>query len=358
MLLNSMGDELVNRQPTLFRAVMHGIPERLLQPETGSPAGNFDISDASGHVFGAPHLAKIFGVHRSELPWNDGFSRLRMPVAKAQERCHIIGMNVLVENLESHSETIEEITPTYRRVGRQATAQVYLLYFDIQRLVRKDRSLTPARVAEIANLNSDWIVRDIRKPDWFVKNVAHLFQVEAALCSHPKWQPQIVYGQKMRQTDSSFVYRRWVNADGSPEFGIDVHRWRHRASDAEFIAMARTDPWVSLVDVRAERPEDYRVVSYASAMINRLGFNKTGGRLGDHPSKAYADLISSDFHKTVLSNSPRCKDVVHLYDSFNDRIVFRNVTLPCLEQGLVVSKMHIEHWEPGRLALYDANFNG
>jgi hypothetical protein len=258
-------------------------------------------------------------------------------------------MNVLVENLESHFETSEKSAPAYRLAGRQTSAEVYLLYFDIQRLMQKDPSLTPARVAEMAGLNSDWIVRDIRKKDWFVKNVAHLFKVEAALSEHPEWQPKTTFGQRSRHFGRNLVYRRWVDPHDSPEFKQDVSRWHDRRSDAAFIAAARTDPWVTLVNVASRDPFDYRVASYASTMKNRLGFNKTGGRISDHPSEAYAEIIAGDFHDTVVNDAPRCQDVVHLYESFNDRIVFRNVTLPCLDEDIVVSKMHIEHWEPGRL---------
>jgi hypothetical protein len=90
-------------------------------------------------------------------------------------------------------------------------------------------------------------------------------------------------------------------------------------------------------------------VQYANSMRNSRGFNKTGAQLGDHPSTAYANLIASDFHSAVKSGDARCKDVVHLYDSFDDRIVFRNVALPCLDQNIVVSKIKVEYWMLGRL---------
>jgi len=53
----------------------------------------------------------------------------------------------------------------YHSVGQKMAAQVDLLYLDIARLVRRDSSLTPAKVAALADLSSEWVVRDIRKPD-------------------------------------------------------------------------------------------------------------------------------------------------------------------------------------------------
>jgi hypothetical protein len=258
-------------------------------------------------------------------------------------------MSVRVENLAPSSSPSDYEAPSYRRVGRQATARVYLLHFDIWRVVRQDRSLTSRRVAEMVGLGSDWIVRDIRKPDWFVKNVEHLFRIEEVLCRHPLWQPKVIYGEKSRGTDASFVYRRWVDPYHSPEFHADVRRWERRRSDAEFIELARLDPWVTIIDVTARDPNDYKITHYATAMTEKFGFSKKGDRVADHPSPAYAEIVTNDFGDAVVSGEARCKDVVHLYESRKDRVIFRNVTLPCLAEGKLVSKMKLEHWEPGRL---------
>ena len=258
-------------------------------------------------------------------------------------------MSVRVENLAFKSLHPESDSGSYRRVGRQTTSRVYLLHFDIWRVVRQDRSLTSRRVAEMVGLGSDWIVRDIRKPDWFVKNVEHLFQIEEVLCQHPLWQPKVVYGEMSRGTEASFVYRRWVDPYHSPEFQADAQRWAGRRTDAEFIEFAQRDPWVSIIDATADNPFDYRFTHYATAMTEKFGFSKNGNRVADHPSRAYAEILANDYQDAVFSGEARCRDVVHLYESRKDRVIFRNVTLPCLAEGKLVSKMKLEHWEPGRL---------
>jgi hypothetical protein len=256
-------------------------------------------------------------------------------------------MDVRVENLESR---LESRSNAYRSSGRVTAARVYLLYFDIWRVVLQDRSLTPRRVAAMAGLSSDWIVRDIRKKDWFVKNVAHLFDIEKVLCNHPLWQPKTVYGEMSRGTQASFVHRRWVDPFESLEFKAEVERWEKRGSDAAYINEKIDDPWVTILDVTADDPRDYVAISYAGAMTHQFGFSKAGRRLGDHPSPAYVEIATHDFHEVVQTGEARCKDVVRLYDSREDRVIFRTIALPCLSEGKVVSKMKMEHWHPGRLS--------
>jgi hypothetical protein len=258
-------------------------------------------------------------------------------------------MKVRVENLAKHPLPDDLDAPAYRSVGRQTMARVYLLHFDIWRVVRQDRSLTSRRVAEMVGLGSDWIVRDIRKPEWFVKNVEHLFRIEEVLSKHPLWQPKVIFGEMCRGGEHSFVYRRWVDPYHSPEFQADVRRWRARRSDAEFIELAKQDPWVSIIDIAANDPYDYRVIHYAPAMIEKFGFSKNNTKISDHPSPAYAEILANDLRDAVVTGEARCKDVVHLYASRKDRVVFRNITLPCLSEGKLVSRMKLEHWEPGRL---------
>ena len=50
----------------------------------------------------------------------------------------------------------------YQTVGEQMAAKIELLYSDIKRFLAVERTLTPARVAEMCGLASPWIVRDAR----------------------------------------------------------------------------------------------------------------------------------------------------------------------------------------------------
>ena len=237
----------------------------------------------------------------------------------------------------------------YRPIGRQTSARIELLYCDIQRLLARDPSLTPAMVAEAAGLGSDWIVQDIRKPGWHVKNAAHLFRIEEALYRHPLWAPKTVFGETYREHQGSHVYRRLVAPEESPEFREDFLRWTVRRSDSAFIQDMRDDPWISITDASPNDPADYRFKRYAGAMQGRFSFSKQGNRLGDHPSKAYAAIVSKDFGEAAKHGQALCRDVVHINNPQNDRIVFRSIVFPCLEEKLILSKMKLEFWVPGRL---------
>lgn len=237
----------------------------------------------------------------------------------------------------------------YRTVGKQTTAQIELLYCDIKRLLEFDTTLTPSRVAKVAGLASQWIVRDIRKPHWFAKNATQLFRIEAALCQHPLWYPKRILGEEDRDGATSYVYRRWVDPVDTPEFREDFRLWETRPSDMSFIERMRDDPWVSLIDTSSVNPAEFRILSYASAMVEQFGFTKTGDLLGDHQNEAYAELTSKDFGDLVKGGVPLCKDMVHINKSQNDRAVFRSIGFPCPKENLVVSKMKLEQWLPGRL---------
>ena len=257
-------------------------------------------------------------------------------------------MTVRVKNLESGNIGDNLTGASYKSVGRQTDARVFLLYFDIRRVVCQDRKLTPRRVAAMAGFSSDWIVRDIRKPGFFVKNVAHLFDIEESLRHHPKWQPKTVYGEKSRGNSTSFVYRRWVDPRESPEFKEDAMRWADRRSDAHFLDHAADDPWSSILDVTAEIPQDYRFETYAAAVTAKFGVSKKGTTLRAPPGDPYCEILSHDFHSSVGSGEARCKDVVQLFESNRNRVIFRNIALPCLSEGRLVTKTWLERWEPGR----------
>lgn len=244
-------------------------------------------------------------------------------------------------NLESRS---------HHTVGPKIAARIELLYLDIQRLIQADRSLTPARVAELANLASPWIVRDIRKPGWFVKNTTHLFKIEAALSKHPGWAPKTILGEADRQAGGSFIYRRWVDPLTSPEFRDDALLWEQKTSDGAFLERFRDDPWTSILETRGLEASDYRIVQYAPGMIRRYGLNKTGRRLAEHPSPAYQDLTVSDFHEVQTTAKPRCKDVVHINDTEGYRSIFRSIAFPCPAAGVIISRMKLAECRPGRLS--------
>jgi hypothetical protein len=258
-------------------------------------------------------------------------------------------MTVLDKNHKSREEPVDNFARGYRPVGKQTAAQIEPLYCDIQRLLEHDTSLTPARIAEAAGLSSQWIVRGIRKPNWHAKNATQLFRVEAALSKHPSWHPKRILGEEDRDSPTSYVYRRWVDPESAPEFHKDFLRWQNRQSDMSFIKTMRDDPWVSILDVSAPVPADYRFLDYADGIAAHFPFSKKGKRLGDHQSQAYADLTSKDFGDLVKGGVPRCKDMVHINKSQNDRVVFRSIGFPCRDENLVVSKMKLEHWIPGRL---------
>ena len=224
----------------------------------------------------------------------------------------------------------------YHAVGQKMAAQVDLLYLDIGRLVRRDSSLTPSKIAEMANLSSVWVVRDIRKPDWFVKNVAQLFKIEAALSRHPDWHPKVILDEAYTSSPGVSVYRRWVEPQEAPEFRELALRWSVRRSDREFIEEATRDPWVSTVDVSSGNTRQFRILQYASEVPKRVGVDKTGELLGAHPSAAYGKMTTGDFHQTMLDNTPRCRDVVYNNKAVTDRVIYRSLLLPCLDEGIVV----------------------
>jgi hypothetical protein len=258
-------------------------------------------------------------------------------------------MPVLDENHKSSLEPVDNFSSGYRSVGKQTAAQIELLYCDIQRVLRLTPELTPARIAAMAGLASPWIVRDIRKTDWHAKNAAQLFKIEEALSQLPSWFPKSILGEEDCGAEGSYVYRRWVAPDDSPEFREDFLHWTVRKSDQDFIDRMTGDPWVSVLDARDRDPKAYRFLTYADGISGKFAFNKNGKRLGDHASKAYAELTAKDFGLVAATGQARCKDMVHINRRQNDRIVFRSIAFPCLDEGKIVSKMKLEYWVPGRL---------
>lgn len=244
---------------------------------------------------------------------------------------------------------MDNFSGSYRSVGQQTAAQIELLYCDIQRFLRLTPDLTPAKIASKAGLASAWIVRDIRKPNWHAKNAAQLFKIEDALSQHPSWFPKSILGEEDCRAEGSYVYRRWVAPDDSPDFREDYLRWTVRQSDKAFVDRMKNDPGVSILDVRKSDPKDFRFLTYATEISKNYAFDKNGKRLGDHASKAYAKLTAKDFGLVVETAQARCKDMVHINKPQNDRIVFRSIAFPCLDEGMIVSKMKLEYWVPGRL---------
>lgn len=229
----------------------------------------------------------------------------------------------------------------YRSTGQRMAAHVDLLYQDIQRLVRSDPALSPARIAEMANLSSAWVVRDIRKPDWFVKNVAHLFKIEAALRDHPNWHPKKVFDEKEYVAPDSYVLRRLVDPFEAPEFRELAFRWSARSDDATFVEQTCSIPWVNVVDVSPSNPRNYKIIKYDSVMKNTSGIDKQGIRLGDHANKIYATMSCEFFEETVSANEPRCRDVVSFGESRVDHVIYRSIALPCLESNIVITKLSL-----------------
>jgi hypothetical protein len=84
-------------------------------------------------------------------------------------------------------------------------------------------------------------------------------------------------------------------------------------------------------------------------MNERFALDKSGRRLGDHPSSAYRDLTVADFQYVNESNEPLCKDVVHVNHALGYRSVFRSIAFPCHNEGRIISKMKLEMCRPGRL---------
>ncbi|MBL6599479.1 MAG: hypothetical protein ISP41_11355 [Alphaproteobacteria bacterium] len=241
----------------------------------------------------------------------------------------------------------------YRTVGEQTAAKVELLYGDIRRFLAVETELTPARIAEMCGLASPWIVRDIRKPDWHVQNTAQLFRIEAALSKHPSWAPKRVFGEADRGYDESYIYRRCVDPYESPEFRKLALLWDVCRSDSEFIDGLKQDPWVSVLTTRGLPAPEFRIEKYAVSMNERFALDKSGRRLGDHPSSAYRDLTVADFQYVNESNEPLCKDVVHVNHALGYRSVFRSIAFPCHNEGRIISKMKLEMCRPGRLSFSD-----
>lgn len=237
----------------------------------------------------------------------------------------------------------------YQPMGRWTSAKIELLYLDIKKLVDADPGLTPKIIAEDAKLSSEWIVRDIRKPHWHVKNPIQLFRIETALCRHPRWQPRVILAEDSEESADSFVYRRWVDPFASADFRDDALLWSIRKSDTTFLERMIDDPWVTLVDTSTAKSSDYQVVSYSKEMRERYGFDKSGIRLGQNLCPVYSRFMARDYEKVATeSDRPHCKDVVYANEAMGYRVVFRNISLACQTLGLVVSKLKIEHWQAGR----------
>lgn len=251
--------------------------------------------------------------------------------------------DVFEQNLESADNSVDN----YRSVESEVEALAALLLYDLKRFMALVPDMTPGRLAKIAGLSSDWTIRDIRKPDWYVKNIATLFRLERAVCTHPAWRPKRVFGRRSIQTSNGFIYRRWVDPLASHEFGRDTLLWETRSSDAAFVEAALKDPWMSTIDVSTGDPFAFRVLRYAPGMIETYGLDKSGMLVIENPSPDYGRFVAADLLNCLDNKEARSRDMFHSFKRLSDRIVFRNATWPCPQAGVLVSKIQVEYWRPG-----------
>lgn len=230
--------------------------------------------------------------------------------------------------------------------GEVAAAMFALLSADCVRFAKraKNSPTNPLSRTAIAfgafGSKADTTIRDIYDDDWRPARLETAAAIEAAWRHHECWAPKRAWGPLIEDGVHGFVLRRFVSPDDSPEFAEMVRDWRERSSDAAFM-----DAWcgcreVSIVDVRADDPADYFVRSYAADLKTRLNVDKTGVRFSENHNPTYGRAVQRDFRNVKESGEAACRDVLWQFRAPNANLIFRNVTLPCLSEGVIVSRAH------------------
>ncbi len=228
-----------------------------------------------------------------------------------------------------------------------------MLKHDCQRFARLAGSpergvdrITPRRIARAVRWG-ETTVRNIARDGWEPKTPQLLRDIERAYCDHPDWYPKRVLDVRTAAGDDGYVFRRLVDPETAPEFVGLLERWRLRDDDASFTAEALRDHSVTLVDVGADDPGDYLVRHYAPGLLALHGYDKTGIKFRDNRFPTYARSIMADFSACKISGAPMSRDVFRWYRRPSESILFRGMMLPCLDEGVIVSKAVVVFWAPG-----------
>lgn len=238
-------------------------------------------------------------------------------------------------------------------LGELTSACFELLKHDCQRFARRagaaDRGadrLTPRRIARTIRWG-ETTVRNIARDGWDPKNPQLLRDIERAYHRHADWHPKRVLDIHSAAGDDGYLLRRLVDPETAPEFAGLLDRWRLRADDPSFVAEALRDHGVTLVDVEADEPGDFRVRHYAPGLLALHGYNKTGIRFRDNRFPTYARSIMADFSACKASGQPMSRDVFRWFRRPSEAILFRGMMLPCLDARVIVSKAVVVFWAPG-----------
>lgn len=239
-------------------------------------------------------------------------------------------------------------------LGDYIAALRVVLQSDCVRFARRVRGLPGrdhiSRATLSRPLGSESPTRGIYEYDWWPARVETAGQLEKAWRDHPEWNPRVVLDLKVLDGPHGFVLRRFVDPHSSPEFRADVEAWITRPSDAAFVDAYRADPAVSIVDVTADDPAQYRVLSYAEGLRRALGMDKTGEPFSTNHNATYSQAVQADFRAVKETGAPSCRDVLWQFWAPHGHRLFRNVALPCLDVGIIVSKAELVAYRPGAIA--------
>ena len=237
-------------------------------------------------------------------------------------------------------------------MGEYGEAVDAFLLSDCQRFARAARGaadpgerLAPYAIAAAIGV-SEGTTRKILSDDWSPKPWV-LRLIEAEYHTHPLWRPTLALAMRPLSGGDGFVCRRLVDPDGAGEFADLLEAWRLRSSDEAFIYQATRDPKVSVVNVEAGDPADYYVAHYSPDLVALHGYDKTGQVFAENRFPTYGRAIMEDFGECWRSGRPMVRDVYRRYRRISENILFRNITLPCPDAQLIISKALVVQWHPG-----------
>jgi hypothetical protein len=99
---------------------------------------------------------------------------------------------------------------------------------------------------------------------------------------------------------------------------------------------------VSVVDVSAEDPCDYRILKHSADVSAHTGINKEGILFRQNRTPLYRKAICRDYSSVLSDGRPMAFDIFWQVRKFNEGSFYRRLLLPCGSRMISVSL--IQSW--------------
>lgn len=160
---------------------------------------------------------------------------------------------------------------------------------------------------------TDPLVRHMEKPGWR-PSLDTLLKIEATFSGHPAWPGRYEVERLEISNPTGFILRRARKIRGG-RFQDLAAVWE----SGDTRALER-DTAVSLTSIIGPWPQDFKIARHSPQVIEATGTDKSGQRLGENRSSAYAKGVWDDYANVHRSGRPMLMDIVwHATDNSEGR---------------------------------------